>query len=266
VRSLVCTIALGLAGCGFSAAPAVEPPAEPDAGVVPELDARPIARRCALSDPSLRLCIDFEDASAPAADASGRGHQMTYAEALSTVPRADELAVTLSDESRLLVAEHPDLDIRAGLTTSLWMRAEDRERRMWLLDNNRQYAMSYQTNGTLRCIAGSDIVDSVTRILDDDWHHVACTFDGASLRVYIDGSVAGCLPLSRELAIDGGEGLAIGANVGAGPTFSERFTGGMDNVQVLASAWNPAQLCAAAGRTGCNAACPIDTDDDEEDD
>src|SRR5690606_23776061 len=111
-------------------------------------------------DPSLRLCIDFEDPMEPGADASGRGHQIARAENLTTITRGDERAVMVTEPSRLLVTEHDDFDIRRELTVSLWMRPSGQGRRMWLFDNNRQYAISYLDDGRIRCIAGMDVVDS----------------------------------------------------------------------------------------------------------
>ena len=269
----MCTIALWFAGCGFNGSQGGTPPLPdaghhigPDAGPPdasqPGPDAGPLARRCASTDPSLRLCLDFEDPLNPGADASGRGHQIPLADGLTTINRGEERAVMMTNTSRLLVAEHADFDIQRELTVSLWLSPGQQGQRMWLFDNNRQYAISYLDDGRIRCIAGSDVVDSATSIADTGWHHVACTYDGDELVVHVDGAVAGCRELERDLSTEGAEGIGVGANLGAGPTFTERFVGGLDNVQVFARTWSSAQLCAAAGRTGCNAECPNAGDDD----
>lgn len=252
-----------LAGCGFSIPGEALPPDADDDG-----DAAPpaVARKCATTDPSLRLCIDFEDVNTLTGDGSGRGHDAVVATALSVMPRDAEQAVLLSADSRLLVAEHVDLDIPTALTTAMWIRVDEFGRTMWFLDNNRQFSMSYQADGQLRCGLGTDTVDSLAPIWDDAWHHVACTYDGTQLRVFLDGSIAGCRDLQKQIAIDGTEGVAIGANVGAGQSFSDHFVGGLDNLQVLASSWSAAQICAAAGQTSCWDRCPVSSGGGRDDD
>ena len=224
-------------------------------------DDPPITRNCAQGDTSLRLCIDFDDDTTLAGDGSSRGHDPALAAGLTMMTRDTELAVQMSSSSRLQIAEHADFDIASDLTISMWVKNEARPTSgaYWMLDNNNQYAMSLQSDGQVRCGLGADTVDSVAS-LDDSWHHVACTYDGNRLKVYIDGWVAGCRTLARPIAITGTEGLAIGSNIGSTAgvlTFTGNYVGGLDNVQVFARTWSDQELCAANGSAWCNSACPV---------
>lgn len=258
-------VVIASAGCGFSVPTEDEldpgDPSGPGDPTDPTDPPEPVARRCDTSDPTLRLCIDFEDTPSFAEDGSGRGHHATTT-SVAVMNRAAEQAVLVGAASRVVVAEHADLDLVDALTVSMWMRADALDSAaQYLLDNNRQYAVSYQPDGQIRCGLGSTTVDSLISYFDQAWHHVACTYDGQRLKVFVDGSVQGCTAAST-IATTGAEGLAIGANLDAGPTYSGQFIGGLDNVQVFARAWTPAELCTTAGSTLCNASCGLlDLDD-----
>lgn len=248
-------LALALTGCGFSVTAETGLPPDvdqPDAGPG---DPPPVARACDASDSSLRLCVDFDDPTRATADGSGRHHLPSKDENLTVMPRGPEQAALMSASSRLAFPEHPDFDIPKKLTVSLWMQANKPDAVEWLLDNNTQYAVSYQPDGQLRCGLGLSTVDSQLSVLDRGWHHVACTYDGEVLKVYLDGELQGCADVDREIATTGQDGLAIGANLGAGATFTDPYVGGLDNVQVFARTWSGDELCAANGRTGCTSDC-----------
>ena len=223
---------------------------------LPPSDETAVPRNCTQGDASLRLCIDFDDDAILAGDGSGRGHDPVLAAGLAMMNRDTELAVQMSTSSRLQIAEHADLDIASNLTVSMWMKNDVRPTSgaYWMLDNNNQYAMSLQSNGQVRCGLGSDTIDSLAS-LDSSWHHVACTYDGNRLKVYIDGWVAGCRTLARPIVTTGTDGLAIGSNIGVGPVFTGNYVGGLDNIQIFARTWSDQELCALNGEGWCNTTC-----------
>ncbi|MDB4962256.1 MAG: hypothetical protein JWP01_2255 [Myxococcales bacterium] len=252
-------VAVVAGGCGFEA------PVEselPDDDVVEPADDPAIARKCASFDPTLRLCIDFEDVATFASDGSGRAHHPMTADALTIVTRESETAVQMSALSRLRIGETSDLDIAPNLTLSLWMRPEAvplEDHAYTMIDNDLQYAITYEDNGKVRCTIGGDKVDSVAPIAPRSWYAVGCTYDGATIKLTIDGHVAGCKARTGAVSASGILGTAIGADLGGtvtAPSFSEPFLGGLDNLQVFARAWSPAELCTAAGGADCFDVCP----------
>jgi len=253
-----------LVGCGFEAMPSEEEMTDDPATDPDDPAGQPIVERtCTKGDSSLQLCIDFEDTTTLGGDGSGKGHHPVLDDALVTTTRDSELAVQMSTQSKLQIGEHPDFDIKANLTVSMWIdpSALPTSGAFWMLDNNLQYSMSLQSDGQIRCGLGSDTIDSVLPLPGSGWHHVACTYDKNRLKVYIDGSVAGCRQMTREIAVDGREGVAIGSNVGVGPVFTEQYVGALDNIQIFSRTWASAELCAVSGSGFCNPACPSFADD-----
>ena len=255
MRDVVTIVVAVASGCGFAAPN--QAAIGPDASEA-TADAPPtVARTCIPGDATLRLCVDFEDATRLAYDGSSYGHTVTRQDALSAMARDAEQAVQLTPQSRLVIAESPQLDIPQHLTTMLWFEPQGVTTDRWLLDNNEQYFIAHEA-GFVRCGIGDRSVAALAP-LTEDWHHVACGFDGEMLKVYIDGSVARCEPLVRQVPTSGTVGLAIGSNLGrsgTGLAFTDVFSGGIDNVQVFARTLTDAEVCGAAGRVSCTTACP----------
>ncbi len=256
---------LMVSGCGFSIAtegPVVggddEPGTEPDATVV--------ARMCSTDDPSLRLCIDFDDVTNLAID------QFDHpVEAINLTPMqraTGEPAVEVGTTSHVHVAETPDLDIPDKLTVSMWIKFDidgvpiSTTSSRWLFDNNTQYFASLRFGSVIRCGSGAENADSLPVPIDGAWHHVACTYERDEIRVYVDGDVGGCESVNDRLLPTGGDdGFAIGGNVSGGPggpKFTEQFVGGIDDMQVFARTLSATELCTAAGHTGCDTTLAVE--------
>ena len=261
-------IAALVPACGFTAPePGQEPdPADPyPGGTGPEPGdlPPPAARRCAITDTALRLCLDFEDTKA-GDDGSTLGHDAVCTD-VTVMTRDQEKAGQLAATSRMVVAETADLDITQNLTVSLWAHPDGLPRddtAYWALDNNKQYFVEYLDNGKFRCGVGTTVVDAALGVQPGNWYHVGCTYDQTrrSLRVYVNGHLAGCRTLDTPIPTDGGEGLAIGGNIGAGaggPSFSEPFVGGLDNISVFARTLTANELCDAASNSNCWNNCPL---------
>ena len=61
---------------------------------------------------------------------------------------------------------------------------------------------------------GDGRADGTTVVADGNWHHVAESSDGDTMRLYIDGQVDGEAPIGGKLAINGEDPLWIGARPG----------------------------------------------------
>jgi hypothetical protein len=251
-------IACASAGCTFAA-----PDGEPDPGTGPEGDegdpppGAPAASApvCDPADRALRLCVDFE---APVADRSPAGAAIAATE-VTEMDRDGDPAAALSATSTMHLRESDALDVQGALTLDAWIRpmGTPTPDGFWILDNNQQYGATYTAAGTIRCVLGSRAVESRAVVANDGrFHHVACTYDRAKLKVFVDGELSRCLDATVEIPITGTSGLALGANVtGAdtAPTFYGNFVGGLDDVRVWAR--SDVDVCAAAQRTGCRTSC-----------
>lgn len=243
------------AGCSFGSPDDV---LAPDASADPVTDPPPTAPRavCDREDAALRLCVDFRS---PIADRSSRATTIA-ATAVSPMDRDGDPAAELTDSSTMHIGEAPALDIQDRLALDMWIRptgTPEPGERFWILDNNTQYAASFTDLRKARCVIGSRFVDSVEPLPDDGkFHHIACTYDQTTLKVFVDGALSACEAATTAISSGGTSGLAIGANL-SGPTtapvFNDNFIGGIDDVRVWAR--TDLDICAIAGKTGCNTVC-----------
>lgn len=240
-------------GCTF-AAPDGELEPEPTDDEGPTTPP-PVLATCVPSDPALRLCVDFDGSIV---DRSAGAAAITV-NAVDSMDRDGEPAAVLTATSTIHLREATKLEIAQGLSLDMWIRPSGTPgaEGYWLLDNNQQYGATYTSAGTIRCVLGSRSVESAATIMDDgQFHHVACTYDGTDLKVFVDGELSRCQATTAGIPTSGTSGLAIGANLtGAdtAPSFSGKFVGGIDDVRVWARAGLDA--CTAAGKSGCKTRC-----------
>lgn len=255
-------IAALVPACGFTAPEPGTDTEDPYPGGAPDdpgtTPPPATARRCSITDTSLRLCLDFEDTKA-GDDGSTLQHDAVCT-AVNVMTRQQEKAGQLTAMSRMVVAETPDLDITQNLTVSLWAHPDKlpgRGQAYWALDNNKQYFVEYLENGKFRCGIGTTTLDAKLGVTPDGWYHVGCTYDQAreALRIYVNGHLAGCKSVETAIPTTGTEGLAVGSNIDAGPSFSQPFVGGLDNIQVFARTLTAGEMCDAASNHDCWDAC-----------
>ncbi|MFP4474496.1 MAG: PKD domain-containing protein [Desulfatibacillaceae bacterium] len=88
----------------------------------------------------------------------------------------------------------------------------------------------------------SNTYDGGANLMDGNWHHVAMTYDGATVTVYVDGSQYGTA--SRAYELDFGESDAIiGADMdGFNRSLNEWYHGGIDEVRLWSTARTGAEI------------------------
>jgi hypothetical protein len=106
------------------------------------------------------------------------------------------------------VPDSPSLDITGMITLSSWVKLDAFTLNGKIIikpvagraDPWELYSMDVQTNGTVRFIlsngslysqGGWQSVASSSAITLNEWHHVLGTYDGSSMKIYVDGSLAG---------------------------------------------------------------------------
>ncbi|MDQ3341020.1 MAG: LamG domain-containing protein [Myxococcota bacterium] len=227
-----------------------------DPGTVPT----PTASRCQTS--GLTLCVDFEDMPNPT-DGIASAATITSSNLVPQLRFTAESAAQLQLDplSLVTVGEVGKLDIASTLTIEMWTKPAVRppdsgDKQVGLFDNHLQYAMNFEADGDLECTINGDSLDSDVSLATNAWHHVACTYDGSQLRVYVDGKLQGCEPISATISNQGTFGSAIGANLDNGPTYKNRFVGQLDNVHVYGRALSAAEICTLWGNGNCDDQCP----------
>jgi len=79
----------------------------------------------------------------------------------------------------------------------------------------------------------------------NSWTHVACSWDGTTLKGFINGD--------RRLNL---QGMYSGPSTNSNPlVLGESFTGGVDTVRIYNAALSEAEICALAGGSWSGSTC-----------
>jgi glucose/arabinose dehydrogenase/PKD repeat protein len=192
----------------------------------------------------------FEEGSGPAtADLTGNGNiGVLTGTAWSAAGRAGK-AVSLDGTASLVtVRDAPGLSLAPGMTVEAWVRPSTRTGDRVVLSRQRAGAEAYALyvarsggapGGTAVLDgAGQSVPGSVVLPLDT-WSHLALTYDGSTLRLYVNAGLIGSTPATGQLPTSGGN-LEIGGSTLSGA----RFGGLLDEVRVYDRALSPAEIAA----------------------
>jgi concanavalin A-like lectin/glucanase superfamily protein len=158
------------------------------------------------------------------------------------------------------VPSSPVLDVDA-YTLSAWVRytgvVSDQTLDRWeVLEKAGAYWMNIRTDGRVRvggfyggCSNPSwTYLDSTRAVPAARWKHVATTYDGTWLRVYIDGRAAGAKRVSGRTCVSG-EPLAVGAKNNPTKGLLEAFWDGrLDDVRIYGRALSAGEVGRLATR------------------
>ena len=90
-------------------------------------------------------------------------------------------------------------------------------------------------------ISGYQLVTGTTRLPPNKWAHLAGTYDGQYLRLYVDGTQVDMQPQTGPIPISSGK-LRLGGNT----VWGEYLNGYLDDVRIYARALTPAEIAADA--------------------
>lgn len=212
----------------------------------------------------MALCLDFEDMPVPADGVQ----PVASIQAVNVAPtaRLQETAAMFASGGRIAIGDTAKLDLTSALTVEMWVRpaavpAKAGDQQVGLFDAHLQYELNFEWDGRIECrihdsALETENIDSAAQLATGSWHHVACTYDGATLKVYVDGKLSGCEAQAATLSVAGTYGAAVGANVGLGGTYKNFFQGDLDDVHVYASTLTAAEICSLSGSPDCDDRCP----------
>ena len=202
-----------------------------------------VVEYCDASDSFIIGCYPFED------DATDGSKYMADASATGIDYVAGRVgkAVSLGLGDKVDVADHIELDV-AALTIEAWIHpVAFPTTRAGIVDTD-QWGFFLHPGGELYCAtSGNTTVNA--GVMVDQWTHVACTFDGANMRIYVNGSVKDVRPEMGPLNTSAMSGLSIGADNPSGS--GGNFVGYIDEVRILSRARSPQQICADAKLQAC---------------
>ena len=183
----------------------------------------------------------FDDESNPTADNSGHGHtgtlynNPTFSTDLPTSIGSGRSLHFPSSDDYVGVLDDPALRISNRFTLAFWMKADTMaQSQTYLIHRSlNQVAVIYEyVDNHVELFSGSATGDdprtgSQMAIPDTDWHHVAYTYDGTTLRGYIDGTEQISVTKSFTLSTNTGDW-----NFGSAAGATGNFDGKLDDIYI----------------------------------
>lgn len=154
-------------------------------------------------------------------------------------------ALFFDSQTAVIVSNSPSLNPFSAITISAWVNVGGSgggNTTLQILEKGateNQYGLFSTSPGQLEFLLPgvSNGVLITTAPSSGSWHHVAGTYNGSSMILYIDGQIAAQQPASGVLATTS-DSLIIGNN----PAETNGFTGVMDDVRVYGSALTAAEI------------------------
>ncbi len=171
-------------------------------------------------------------------DAAGQGCDASGA-AVERLPGVYGWAAQFSGQHRLHTAGKPAFGALDALSLSAWVLPTHFDRYNEIFrkeDGDQRVLFSFQEHGTVLSL-GLNIGGYVecdapldpAQVLDGTWHHVAASFDGRTMRVFLDGRQIGALERPGKIAAGGPADGCIGSSNG-----TECFQGLLDDLRIWA--------------------------------
>jgi hypothetical protein len=134
------------------------------------------------------------------------------------------------------------------MTIEFWARAQSTLTggRAGLVDNNGNYGIFVYPGNAVTCSVGGTSVSAPSALLAAEWTHIACIYDGTSLRLYRNGAVVGSVPQTGGTPTGASAGLRIGHD---NPTGSP-FDGAIDGLRIWRVARPTGLLCTQSANCG----------------
>jgi hypothetical protein len=212
-----------------------------DASIDAAIDAPPPAPFCdSANEPTLVGCWQFEGNTN---DASGDGNNAT---AMNTMFGTGKVGMGLVMNATSLVTapdtaslSPPAITVEAFVNPTMLPTG-----RFGIFDNDSSYGVFINATN-VQCATG--VSATAPPLQANVWTHVACTFDGTTSRIYINGALAGTTGGGAPL----GAGNTFGSVIGGNSPSGDSLVGTIDQLRVWREARTPQQVCAASGAPLC---------------
>ncbi|HSR96744.1 MAG TPA: LamG domain-containing protein [Kofleriaceae bacterium] len=187
-------------------------------------------------------------------DDSSPNHLNAATASIAFQPGRAGLALAVDMTSRVRIMETTLLDLEQ-FTVEAWIDqlASTNGSNVTVVNNPLQYGMFVDTVNEPTCayFAPSLVVaPATTKLQPNQWTHLACTYDGVRLTLYINGAVAAQNAEGGMVSKTASGGTGIGSDaINVDP--ANHFVGLVDGVRIFSAARTAAEICADADRTDC---------------
>lgn len=227
----------------------------------------------AAADPDLLLQLKLDEGSGTAAaDASGFGHDGTVVSGAggphwTTGKSGQALEFYNYNGTRtryVRVPWQPTLQATTGLTLMGWVRVRtvttgnqtvlgrgnsDTDWLLQLRNRARRLTFVLASGSAVRTL---NVNLAANTLAAGDWHHIAATYDGSRMRIYLDGVLRGNRAASGQVVSASNPNLPVGA--GAQPQTPTRWRNGipgaLDDVRLYKRALTAVEIQAAMNEAG----------------
>lgn len=192
--------------------------------------------------PGLVAAYGFEEGSGnTVADASGQGNTGTSAGASWATGKFGKALSFDGVDDIVTVADSNSLDLTTGMTLEAWVKPDVVTSARTVLMKERSPNLSYglyaaaDPNGPRA--DGPAALDSPTSLPTGKWTHLAVTYNGSTLKIWVNGNVVASKATTASMVAGSGP-LRIGSNT----LWNERFDGLIDEVRVYNRPLTEAEL------------------------
>ena len=208
---------------------------------------RAVFERTDASDPTLVAAYGFDEgAGSSLVDRTGNGHTGALSGPTWTGGRTGGGLSFDGADDLVTVADSAKLDLADKMTLSAWVRPTDSTGWRTALMKERPNGLSYalysagftQPSGYVNI--GNDVALTGPSALPvNTWSHLTFTYDGATIRLYVNGTEVASAPQAGSAPASTGA-LRLGGN----GVWGEHFAGVLDDVRVYNRALSPAEVTA----------------------
>lgn len=209
----------------------------------------PQPTRAALED-NLVSWWELEEASGTRVDAHGSNDltdNNTVTQTTGKVGNAGQFTYANDEYLTITDAAQTGLNITGSISLAAWVNSTSRASQyhtflskgsvggyILRINNNTKYVMYLKLGGTLRA------VESATSVTHGSWKFIVGTYDGTTMRIYIDGTEDNTATFSGAIGTTA-DSFAVGKDVTSGGA-NVRMDGALDEVAVWSRALSPTEI------------------------